>query len=77
MGLDWFYGFAVAEEVIFVPNLPVLFEEWFDDRELIREELLIFRAVEFIMSPLLKRNVSANKKNEPANLLILFLNDFK
>ncbi len=77
MGLDWFYGFAVAEEVIFVPNLPVLFEEWFDDRELIREELLIFRAVEFIMSPLLKRNVSANKKNEPANLLILFMNDFK
>lgn len=77
VGLDWFYGFAVAEEVIFVPNLPVLFEEWFDDRELIREELLIFRAVEFIMSPLLKRNVSANKKNEPANLLILFLNDFK
>lgn len=77
VGLDWFYGFAVAEEVVFAPNLPVLFEEWFDDRELIREELLIFRAVEFIMSPLLKRNVSANKKNEPANLLILFLNDFK
>lgn len=74
---DWFYGFAVAEEVVFVPELPVLFEEWFDDREFIREELLIFRAVEFIMGPLLKRDVSANKKNEPANLLILFLNDFK
>ena len=38
---------------------------------------MVFRAVEFIMSPLLKRNVSADKKNEPANLLILFLNNFK
>ena len=77
MWLDGVYGFAIAEEVVSVPKLPVLFEEWLDDRELIREELLIFRAVEFIVSPLLKRNVSANKKNEPANLLILFLNDFK
>ncbi len=77
MWLDGFYGFAIAEEVVSVPKLPVLFEEWLDDRELIREELLIFRAVEFIVSPLLKRNVSANKKNEPAELLILFLNDFK
>lgn len=32
VGLDWFYGFAIAEEVVFVPELPVLFEEWFDDR---------------------------------------------
>ena len=73
LGFDWFYGFAIAEEVVSVPELPVLF----DDRKFIREELLVFRAVEFIVSPLLKRNVSANKKNEPANLLILFLNDFK
>jgi hypothetical protein len=77
LGFDRFYGFAIAEEVVSVPELPVLFDEWFDDRKFIREELLVFRAVEFIVSPLLKRNVSANKKNEPANLLILFLNDFK
>lgn len=77
LGFDRLYGFAIAEEVVSVPELPVLFDEWFDDRKFIREELLVFRAVEFIVSPLLKRNVSANKKNEPANLLILFLNDFK
>ena len=77
LGFDRFYGFAIAEEVVSVPELPVLLDERFDDREFIREELLVFRAVEFIMGPLLKRNVSANKKNEPANWLRLFLNDFK
>ena len=53
MRLDGFNGFAVAEAVVFVPELPVLFDKRFE------------------------RDVSADKKNKPADLLILFLNDFK
>lgn len=75
--LNKFNGSAVAEEVVFVPELPVLLEERFDDREFIRKELLIFRAVEFLMGPLFERDVSTEKENEPADLLILFLNDLK
>lgn len=33
--------------------------------------------VDFVMCPLFERHVSANKKNKPANLLILFLNDIE
>ena len=77
VGLDRFYGFAVAEPVVFVPELPVLFDERLDNRQLIRKEFLIFWAVEFIVSPLFERNISADKKNKPADLLILFLNDVK
>ena len=77
MRLDGFNGFAVAEAVVFVPELPVLFDKRFDDREFVCEELLVFRAMEFFMCPLLERDVSADKKNKPADLLILFLNDFK
>ena len=50
LGFDRFYGFAIAEEVVSVPELPVLFDEWFDDRKFIREGLLVFRAVEFIVN---------------------------
>ena len=75
--LDWFYGFAVAETVVLVPEQPVLLDERLDNRQLIRKELLIFWAVEFIMSPLFERDISADKKNKPADLLILFLNNVK
>ena len=77
LGFDWFYGSAVAEEVVFVPELPVLFDERFNDREFIGEGFLVFWAVYIIMSPLLKRNVSADKENKPADLFVLFLNDSK
>ena len=70
LGFDRFYGFAIGVEVVSVPGLPVLFDEWFDDRKFIREELLVFRAVEVIVSQLLKKNVSENKNNETANFLI-------
>ncbi len=73
--LDGLYGFAMSEPVIFVPELPVLLDEWLDDGQFIGKELLVLGAVEFVMSPLLKRDVSADKKNKPADLLILFLND--
>ena len=56
---------------------PVLFDEGLDDRKLISEEFLVLRAVDFIMSPLFQRNISADKENKPADLLILFLNDVK
>jgi len=77
LGLDRFDRFAISEPVVFVPELPVLFEEWFDDGQFIGEELLVFRAVELVMCPLFERDVSADKKNEPADLLVLVLNDVK
>ena len=45
------------------------FQGLFDDRELVREELLVFRAVKLLMSPLLERDVSTEKENKPAEEL--------
>lgn len=75
--LDRFYGFAIAETIVFVPELPVLLDKRLDNRELIRKELLIFWTVKFIMSPLFERDISADKENKLADLAILFLNDIK
>lgn len=72
---NWLYGLAVPKKVVFVPELPVLFDEGFDDGQLIGEEFLVFGAVDFVMSPLFKRDVSADKKYQPADLLVLLLND--
>ena len=77
LSFDRFHGFAITEQVVFVPESPVLFDEGFDDRKLISEEFLVLRTVDFIMSPLFQRNISADKENKPADLLILFLNDSK
>lgn len=77
LGLDRFNWFAIPESVVFVPELPVLFDEWFDDGQFIGKELLVFRAMELVMGPLFERDVSADKKNEPAELLVLALNDVK
>ena len=57
--------------------LTTLFDEGLDDRQFVREEFLILRAVDFIMGPLFERDVSADKENKPADLAILFLNDSK
>ena len=70
-------SFPIAEAIILVPELPILLDERFDDRQLVCKELLILRAVDLIMSPLLQRNISADKENKPADLAILFLNDSK
>ena len=67
--------FTVAETIILVPKLPVLFDKGFDDREFVRGKFLVGRAVDLIMSPLFQRDISADEENKPANLLILFLND--
>ena len=69
--------FSVTESVVLVPEFPVLFDEGLDDRKLISEEFLVLRAVNFVMSPLFQRNISADKENKPADLLMLFLNDSK
>ena len=74
---DRLEGFPIAETVILVPEFPVLFDEGLDDRQFVREEFLILRAVDFIMGPLFERDVSADKENKPADLAILFLNDSK
>jgi len=73
----WFYSLAIAETIVFIPELPVLFDEWFDNGQFIGKEFLVLGAVELVMSPLLERNISADKENKPANLFVLFLNDSK
>lgn len=77
MRSDRFYSFAIAETIVFVPEQPVLLDERFDDRQFVREEPLILRAVDLIVSPLFERDISADKEDEPADLAILFLNDVK
>ena len=77
LSFDRFHGFAITESVVLVPELPILFDKRLDDGKLIGKKFLVFGAVEFIMSPLFQRNISADKENKPADLLILFLNDSK
>jgi hypothetical protein len=77
LGFHRLEGFSIAETIILVPEFPVLLDERFDDRQLVCKELLILRAVDLIMSPLLERDISADKENKPADLAILFLNDSK
>lgn len=74
LGFDGLDSFAIAEAVVFVPELPVLFNKGFDDREPVGGKFLILGTVDFVMSPLPQWDVSADKENKPANLLILFLN---
>jgi hypothetical protein len=68
-------GFSIAEAIVLIPELPVLFDKGFDDGELVGQELLVLRTVKFIVCPLLERDVSCNKKNEPADLFVLVLNN--
>ena len=46
-------------------------------REFINLEFLIFRRMGIIKSPLLKRNISADKVKKPADLFMLVLNKLK
>jgi hypothetical protein len=66
--------FFVVRNKIF--PIPILFIR--DDfGKLIYFEFLIFRRMGIIKSPLLERNVSANKVNKPTNLFMLVLNELK
>lgn len=75
LGTNRLNSFAIAKQVVSVPKLPVLFDKWLNNGQSISQEFLVFRTVEFIMSPLFEWDVSADKKYQPANLLVLFLND--
>ena len=46
------YSFPVTKAIILVPELPVLFDEGFDDRKPVGGKFLVFGAVYLIMSPL-------------------------
>ena len=67
-------GFAILPEIVFQEKLPVLFEEGLDDRESVSGEFVVFRGMGIIKGPLLERDISADKVQEPANSLVLFLN---
>ena len=44
--------FPIAETIILVPKLPVLFDEGFDDGKFVRGKFLVLGAVYLIVSPL-------------------------
>ena len=75
--MDGFNGFAIFPELVFEEKLSVLFDESFDDRELVDLEFLILWGVRIIRSPLFKRNISANEANQPVILLIKQLHQLK
>ena len=59
--LDGFNGFAILPEIIFKEELPVLFDESFDDREFVDREFLVLWGVGIVKSPLFERDISANE----------------
>ena len=68
----------VVSPLVFTSQMfPVLVRNGNDLREYIRFELLIFRGVRIIESPLLKRNVSTDTVKKYANNLLLVLNVIK
>ena len=75
--LNRFYRFTILPLIVFKKELPVLFDKGLDDRKLVNLKFLILGRVRIIKSPLFKRNISADKVNKPANLLMLVLNKLK
>ena len=72
--LDRSEGFAILPAVVFQEELPVLFDEGFDNREAVSGKLLVFRGMGIIEGPLLERDISADKVQKPANGFKLLLN---
>ena len=68
--LDGLNGFTILPEIVFEEELPVLFDEGFDDRELVDLEFLILRGVGIVKSPLFERDISADEADQPAVLLV-------
>ena len=60
--LDRFQRFAVAPEIVFKEELPVLFDKGSDTWEFIYFELLVFRRVRIVKCSLLERDISADKR---------------
>ena len=69
--------FAILPEVVFQEELPVLFDKGSDAREFVNFEFVIFGRVGIVKGPLLERDVSADKTNQPAVLLVKILNNRK
>ena len=63
--------FIVRDEIFVSPVLP----EVGNKREFVNPELLVFGGMGIIKSPLLKRDVSADKTEQPAVLLVKRLNE--
>ena len=75
--LDWFVIILVTpcivnHEIFVIPGLNIQ-----DQRERIDFQLLISGGTGVIISPLLERDVSTDKVNQPAVLLIEMVDDFK
>ena len=70
-------GFAILPEVVFQEKLPVLFDKGSDVREFVNFEFLILWGVGIVKAPLLEWDVSADKTNQPAFLLVKILNNRK
>ena len=68
-------GFSVAPKVVLEEKLPVLFDKGFDMRQFIDFELLIFGRMGILIGPLLERDISADKVDQPAVLLVKMLNN--
>ena len=68
--LNWFYRLTVFPLIVFKKKQPVLFDKGFDDRKLIDLKFLILWGMGIIKAPLLKRDISADKVNQPTVLLI-------
>ena len=62
--------------IVLEEELPVLFIKRLDDRKLVRFELLVFRGVGIIMSPLSERNVFTEQEDEAAVHLIKVIDNF-
>lgn len=75
--LNRFDRLTVFPLVVFKKELPVLPDERLDDGQSVDGEFLEFRGMGVIESPLLERDVSADKMNQPTVLLIKVLNCLK
>ena len=64
---------VVRDKVFPVPVLLIGYDFW----KFVHFELLIFWRMGIIESPLLKRDISTDKVNKPANLFMLVLNELK
>ena len=72
--LNFLYRFTVFPLIVFEKELPILFYKSSDDRELVNLEFLVLWRVGIVESPLLERDISADKVNKAAVLLIKVLN---
>lgn len=75
--LDRFHSLAVFPLVVFQEELPVLSDERFDDGHPVNGRFLVFWGMGIVKGPLFERDVSANKLDQPAVLLIKVLNCMK